>query len=159
MTSNKLQRWKASALRTAQFLIISEREELMKESPYAIIRNLFIARPGYFCSLLHTHGRPFLSFFIFLRLRISSEWMKYPLFLIVVAFFRFSFRFYLFIIAVISWNPSTLSLSHCVPFQELNLDMVRILQETPLIHLITQRQETGATATCTLPGSWSGSIV
>ena len=45
-----------------------------------------------------------------------------------------------------------------VPFQELPLDAVCILQETHNTHLVTQGEEAGP-ATCTLPGSWLGSIV
>ena len=45
-----------------------------------------------------------------------------------------------------------------VLLQELPLDAVCILPETLNTHLVTQREESGP-ATCTLPGSWSGSIV
>ena len=45
-----------------------------------------------------------------------------------------------------------------VAFQELPLDEVCILQEMRNIRLVTQGEESGA-ATCTLPGSWSESIV
>ena len=93
--------------------------------------------------------------------RISSDLIKYTLFLIVVAFFP-SYkmkRSFLFICLRCYVLESFPPLAVCVPFQELNMDKVRILHETPLIHFVTQGQETGAAATCTSPGSWSGSLV